>query len=80
MLTVNPEFEIRKKFLFQSSVYSAHTSTQELFPKKALMRSKLLGFCDVFNFGQFHPGYLKKKTSQMFTLRSPSILSMSWTG
>ena len=61
MLTVNPEFEIRKKFLFQSSVYSAHTSTQELFPKKALMRSKLLGFCDVFNFGQFHPGYLKKK-------------------
>ena len=25
------------------------------------MRPKLLGFCDVFNFGQFYPGYLKKK-------------------
>ena len=43
-LTVNPEFEIHKKVLFQSSVHSAHTSTQELFPNKALNAVKIAWF------------------------------------
>ena len=61
MLTVNPEFEIHKKVLFQSSVHSAHTSTQELFPNKALNAVKIAWFLWCFQLWTVSPWLFKKK-------------------